>query len=159
MNTWAKPGEVSWIGLRPERKQALKVVTEVEALEGLGLSGDHAENKKKGGKRQVTLIQTEHIKAMALMMDKDFLDPGLLRRNIMVSGINLMSLKDKVIQIGDAHLEITGPCHPCSRMETNLGTGGYNAMRGHGGWCARVVKGGTIKLGDSISAIDKEETS
>jgi len=85
----------------------------------------------------VTLIQREHISAVASILKLDSLDPALLRRNIVVSGINLQALKKKEIQIGEAVLFVTGNCPPCSRMEENLGAGGYNAMRGHGGVTAR----------------------
>jgi hypothetical protein len=36
-------------------------------------------------------------------------------------GINLLALKDKRIRIGDVEMEVTGLCHPCSRMEELLG--------------------------------------
>ena len=63
----------------------------------------------------------------------------------MVSGVNLLACKEQEIQIGDeVVLYITGPCAPCSRMEQNLGPGGYNAMRGHGGVTAKVVQGGIV---------------
>ena len=75
----------------------------------------------------------------------------MTRRNIVVSGINLIALKNMKFQIGnDVILEMTGACHPCSQMETNFGEGGYNAMRGHGGITAMVIQGGEVKIGDSI---------
>ena len=72
----------------------------------------------------------------------------------MIKGINLLSLKDKRFKIGTAILETTGLCHPCSRMEVNLGKGGYNAMRGHGGITAKVITNGEIRLGDSVYFVE-----
>ncbi len=72
----------------------------------------------------------------------------------MVSGINLRALKDRRFQVGEAVLEATDDCHPCSRMEAILGPGGYNAVRGHGGITARVVEGGAVRIGDAVTALD-----
>lgn len=83
----------------------------------------------------------------------DRVDPAGLRRNLVVSGINLLALKNAKLQIGDALLEIVGPCQPCSRMEETIGAGGYAAMRGHGGMTARVVTTGAIKVGDVVKAL------
>ena len=87
-------------------------------------------------------------------MKKEKIDPSLTRRNIVISGINLQALKEQQFSIGDeVVLETTGICHPCSRMEQNLGPGGYNAMRGHGGITTRVIKAGIIKKGDSVKMV------
>ena len=146
---FAQPGKVEWIGIRPVRKGALKSVDEVGVSTEKGLIGDHYSGSS--GKRHVTLIQAEHLPAVASFVGLAEVKPEQLRRNIVVSGLNLLALKEHRVQIGDeVILQITGPCHPCSRMEQNLGPGGYNAMRGHGGLTAKVLHGGTIRLGDSI---------
>ncbi len=150
-NTLPQIGTVQWIGIRPERRAELMAVAQVEANDNEGLVGDHYHGRS--GKRQVTLIQAEHLQAVASMLGQTEVKPQLVRRNIVVSGINLLALKDQQVRVGETILEITGHCHPCSRMEENLGPGGYNAMRGHGGMTAKVVEGGTISLGDDVQLL------
>lgn len=153
--TFPYPGRVEWIGVRPARRAPVEVVDEVLAIDG-GLAGDHY----AGGKRQVTLIQAEHLAAVASILRRPRdsgplpIDPAMLRRNIVVGGISLLALKGRRFRVGAAVLEATGPCDPCSRMEEALGSGGYNAMRGHGGVTARVVSGGRIRVGDAVVALD-----
>ena len=104
----------------------------------------------KRSARQVTLIQQEHLSAIGAFLHQGTVDPSRLRRNIVVSGVNLLALKDKTFQIGEAVLEYTGLCHPCSKMERELGEGGYNAVRGHGGITARVIEPGLVKVGSQV---------
>lgn len=148
LGNYIQGGKVVYIGLRPARLASVKRVEEAMAVQDLGLEGDRYKNP--GGTRQVTLIQAEHLDSIASFLGKEELDPSLTRRNIVVRGINLLSLKGKQFRIGDAILEYSGECHPCSRMEQNLGPGGYNAMRGHGGITSRIIKSGLIRVGDSV---------
>ena len=106
-------------------------------------------------KRQVTLIQAEHFPALSAMMGHE-VEPEDTRRNLVVSGLNLLALKDKRFKIGEVVFEGSGLCHPCSRMEETLGEGGYNVMRGHGGILARVLQGGTIRVGDEVVFLPDE---
>ncbi len=156
LNTLPQIGKVTWIGIRPQKRESLEVVESVEASTESGLLGDHYHGKS--GKRQVTLIQGEHLDGVASLLGMGEVDPFLLRRNIVVRGINLLALKDQRFKIGEAVLETTGLCHPCSRMEKNLGEGGYNAMRGHGGITARVIEGGRISMGDEVRKIDDDKS-
>jgi MOSC domain-containing protein YiiM len=149
MNTMPQRGTVCWIGVRPQRKAPLLPLPQVEAITLKGLAGDHFSGSATS-KRQVTLIQQEHLDMVASVMQLGTLTPGMVRRNIVVKGINLHALKDRRFYVGNVLLEYTGECHPCSRMEEILGPGGYNAMRGHGGITARIVNGGQISLGNEV---------
>lgn len=144
--SFAGPGRLDWIGLRPARK------ADVLATEGVGvgrdgLHGDHG----RAGKRAVTLIQAEHLPVIASLTGGP-VTLEMLRRNLAISGINLTALREHGLRIGAVRLRITVPCAPCSRMETILGPGGYNALRGHGGWCAEVLDPGVLRVGDPVRA-------
>jgi MOSC domain-containing protein YiiM len=140
-------GRVTWIGLREQRRQPPTRVSEAECKVGRGLTGDHG----RGGTRAITLIQAEHLVAVAALLRRENLDAALLRRNLVVAGINLLALRNRRFRISGVLLQGTGYCHPCSRMEEALGPGGFNAMRGHGGITASVVAGGVVREGDLVT--------
>lgn len=148
MARFPREGRVRWIGLRPARDVPMREVGQALARAGSGLDGDRYASGS--GKRGITLIQAEHLPAIAMLSGRGEVDPALLRRNLVVEGIPLIALKGQRFRIGDVLCEGTDACDPCSRMERALGPGGYNAMRGHGGLCARVLEGGTLRLGDAV---------
>jgi MOSC domain-containing protein YiiM len=149
IDTFPRQGRLEWIGVRPLQREGMREVLQVHARADRGLDGDHRA-RKAGGRRQVTLIQREHLGVVAQLLDQPEIAPELTRRNLVICGINLLALKDEFFSVGEVLLEGTGVCEPCSRMETNLGSGGYNAMRGHGGITARVVSDGVIRVGDAL---------
>lgn len=151
-------GTVRWMSRRAAKNAPVEVVTSMEVTVETGIAGDHYSGKS--GKRQVTLIQEEHLPVVESLLGGKKVDPAQLRRNIVVAGINLLALKDQTFQVGkNVILRGTGHCHPCSKMEMNLGEGGYHAMRGHGGITARVIHGGKINLGDSVRIPFPEESA
>jgi MOSC domain-containing protein YiiM len=153
-------GQLEAIYLRPARGIDCIAAQHTEAIAQKGLAGDRSSKTPSrhplGSNRQVTLIQAEHITVISALIGEP-VDAAKLRRNLVVSGINLLAakslFKDQVMQIniGEVILQVTGPCEPCSKMETTLGQGGYNAMRGHGGVNAKIIQGGMLKIGDSVS--------
>jgi len=155
-----RAGRLEAIVLRPGRDAPAVSVASTRAVPGRGLAGDHRgdtpPSRPGGGKRQVTLIQAEHLPLIRAWTGVD-VAPVVLRRNLVVSGINLLAqhalFDDRPLQVRigpDVVIVVTGPCDPCSKMEALLGPGGYNAMRGHGGTTARVIRGGVLSVGDAV---------
>jgi len=132
----------------------MMTLKEVMADQRSGLIGDRYNGASS--KRQVTLVQWEHLSVLESMIGKP-VAPEQLRRNLVIKGINLLALKNRKFRIGNAVFLATGLCHPCSRMESLLGTGGYNAMRGHGGLTAQVLHNGLINLGDNLTVLADEK--
>lgn len=143
---------LAWIGMRPVRRSAMCPVNDVILDPHTGVEGDHY--GRDAGKRQVTMVQAENLVTIASHLGLDMVAPDMLRRNLVTRGINLLALKDQTFKIGDVVLQMTGECHPCSRLEETLGTGGYNATRGLGGITACVLSHGRVRLGDTITGID-----
>jgi MOSC domain-containing protein YiiM len=145
-------GRVEAIIVRGSPREPARTVTSTVALAGIGLADDRLglRGEPELSTRQVTLIQAEHLAVIARLARVDHVDPGALRRNLVVSGINLLALKGAKLKVGGALLEVVGPCQPCSRMEEAIGAGGYAAMRGHGGMTARVLIGGPVSVGDAV---------
>lgn len=117
-----------------------------------GIVGDRYRGRRDGT-REVTLIQAEHLSVIAALAGQRDVRPEQLRRNVLVTGLNLLSLVNQDFELGAARLHGTGRCHPCSKMEAALGPGGFNAMRGHGGITARVLVAGVVHLGDRVRRV------
>lgn len=151
-------GRVEAIVVRGAPRDPARTLSATQALAGIGLADDRLGKKGESelSTRQVTLVQAEHLPVIAQLAQLSgvaAVDPVRLRRNLVVSGINLLALRNARVQVGEAVLEIVGPCAPCSRMETEVGPGAYAAMRGHGGMTARVITSGAIQVGDVVRVV------
>jgi len=155
-----RAGRIEAIYLRPGRDLPAVTVPAAVALVDRGLEGDRSAanppSRAGGSKRQLTLIQSEHVPLIGAWAGRE-VDAAALRRNLLVSGINLLAqhalFADQPLQVRlgpEVLIVVTGPCDPCSKMEALLGAGGYNAMRGHGGTTARVIRGGVVSVGDAV---------
>jgi MOSC domain-containing protein YiiM len=153
LDTLPQRGELELILLRPSREQPMKRVASAEVRLGEGLVGDRFSGRTDS-KRQITLFQAENLAVLASLLHRDDIDPALLRRNLLIRGISLNALSGRQFRIGEVLLQGAAQCHPCSKMERKLGPGGFNAMRGIGGLCVKIISGGVIQLGDRVYAED-----
>lgn len=144
-------GRVVWLGVRPDREVPMVAVEEVMAVAGRGLEGDRY---VKGGNRQVTLVQAEHLPVIAALSGLE-VTPARMRRNVVVAGINVHALGSGVrFAIGDEVILVgSGACAPCNKLDVLIGPGGFHAARGHGGITAKIERGGVIRTGDEVRAL------
>lgn len=148
-------GNVEWIGIADASRAPMQSKESVELVANGGILGEHHFRSESRPHRQVTLVQHEHLPVIAAILGKAEVTPESLRRNIVVSGINLASLKSGPFKIGEAVLEISGDCVPCALMEETVGTGAYAAMTGHGGVTCIVKQGGQVRVNDDVQFLEE----
>lgn len=147
----SSPAVINWIGLRPEKRAKVIPVKSAQLTLENGLLGDHYSGKS--GTRQLTLIRSEDLEIIASELNLKTVPPEWTRRNLLVSNLHLPpgNCAEYQLKIGsDIVVQLTGPCRPCELMEKNLGPGGLKAMKDRGGFTAKVLKGGSIHVNDSI---------
>ncbi len=121
-----------------EKRQSVRAVT------NMGLEGDR--HARPDVPRQVLLVEQE-------VLDKFGLPAGEVKENITTRGIGLMRLGEGTrIKVGDALLELTKKCEPCSRMD-EIRDGLQDELEGQRGMLARVIQGGDIRVGDRIEVL------
>ena len=139
--------------LRPARREPAIVVDAALAIAGRGLEGDRA-SQRAHRTRQITLIDAAVIERVGRQLGLGTIGPAILRRNLVVRGLDLDTARGRGLRVGDALLEVTGPCDPCARMEEVLGEGGWDALRDAGGLTAVVREAGRIVVGDVVRVVD-----
>lgn len=130
-----------------ERNGPAEALEQAVVRTGYGIEGDWRSRERTS--RQVTLIEEEALHAAERTLGVPVL-PGTSRRQVVVRGVSLNPTLGKTLQIGDLVLEVTELCDPCSNMERTIGPGGQAALGDRGGICARVVRGGVLRIGDPV---------
>jgi MOSC domain-containing protein YiiM len=122
----------------------MEEVETVEVVADLGLAG--CAHARKGGSRQVLLVDKETLDAMEL-------HPGVIRENITTEGLNVNGLKlGQRLRIGTVLLQVSSVCTPCDQLE-KVRPGLRREMYGRRGMLCRVLEGGTIRTGDTIQRV------
>ena len=117
-----------------------------------GIAGDYRGALKPGrNKRQVTVMTADCWRAT--LADLGAAIPWEERRvNLLVDGFKLVETTGARIRFSrGVVLEVTGECHPCSRME-EVASGLRAALTPHwrGGVTTRVIAAGRLAIGDEV---------
>jgi MOSC domain-containing protein YiiM len=131
----------------------MEVLDHVHVSVESGLAGDFRGAVKPGrvAKRQVSLMERSDWDAAMAELGADH-HWSMRRANLLVEGLDLPQTAGAIVRIGDAVvLEITIECDPCSRMEEiEPGLKAALTPDWRCGALARVISGGTIRVGDII---------
>ena len=128
----------------------MQPVTAVRAVADLGLEGDR--HARAGSRRQVLLVEKETLDGLGLA-------PGIVRENITTQGANLIGLvPGQRLRLGhDVVLEVTGTCDPCQRLD-EVRDGLSQEIADRRGVNARIIAGGSIRLGDVLVVLEPHQT-
>ena len=153
----ALPGRVASLHLHPAEPGApLQAVEAVELIASRGIQGDTryfgrlSRDTGQPTRRQVTMIEREQIAEHAATLDLPSIPPGAVRSNIETTGINLISLLGREVEIGSAVLLLHSPRDPCAKMDAICQGLRALMLNSRQGVLAEVVRSGTIRVGDSI---------
>ncbi len=135
-------GTVVGLHLCVGHKAPMKGVDRAEAQADYGIQGDR--HARAGNARQVLIVEQETLDALGL-------SAGTVRENITTRGVTLRGLVAGIrLRVGQAVLEVTGPCQPCARMD-EIRAGLRGELEGRRGTLCRVTQGGVVCLGDRVA--------
>jgi MOSC domain-containing protein YiiM len=146
-------GTVKHIFLAPERGAPMVAMSEVEAIADCGLRGDrYAEARhRKSEDYQLTLIELENIEAFAQASGLP-LAPHEPRRNLVTVGVRLNEFCGRRFRVGGIELQGLELCEPCGTFAKRTHRDVVRFFVRKGGLRCRIVRGGTIRIGDNIAA-------
>ena len=161
MNIPASPdtvGRVASLHLHPEEPGAMmQTAQQIEVIEAKGILnepryfGRKSRGSSEPSKRQITLMEREQIAEHAATLGLESIPAGAVRSNIETTGIHLVSLIGKEVQIGEAVLLLYGARDPCEKMDAICQGLRELMMNNRQGVLAQVIRSGKIQVEDRIS--------
>lgn len=147
-------GSVRGLFVTADGGEPMRSLEEVRAEEGVGLAGDRYATGRGlwsgKGDDPLTLVAEEDIERASAELGVP-LDAAVLRRNVLTRGVGASTLIGRRFRVGSAVVEGIRACAPCGYLESLTGVSGLKAaLEGRGGVRARILRSGTIRVGDGI---------
>ena len=146
------PGRLEAIWVKRARGGKMDAAQQVTLAAKKGIVG----NANWGGWRQVTIMEKEIWDSVTSSLGVT-LDPSTRRANLMVSGIELLHSRDKVVSIGGVRIKMVNETAPCNLMEESC-SGLKDALKPNwrGGAFGYVIDDGEITVGDDVCWVEEE---
>jgi MOSC domain-containing protein YiiM len=124
-------------------------VQEIECVAGHGIRGDRFYDYRDDYKGQITFFSLEVFERLAAHFGLTNKSPGILRRNVIVSGIDLNELIGEEFAVQGVRLRGTAHCKPCYWMDQAVAPGAEEFLQGNGGLRAQILTNGRIAVGNA----------
>ena len=134
---------------KPPDDYPLVEVPRIDCVAGHGLRGDRFYDYKDNYKGQITFFSLEIFERLTEHFGLTSKSAGVLRRNVIVSGIELNDLIGEEFSIQGVRLRGTGHCRPCYWLDQAFAPGTEDFLEGNGGLRAEIVSDGAIAVGDA----------
>ena len=138
---------------RPPDDCPLLEVERIECLAGHGIRGDRYYDYRDNYKGQITFFSWEIFESLARNFDITDKSPGVLRRNVIVSDINLNNLIGEKFIIQGVHFRGTEHCRPCYWLDQAFAPGTERFLQSNGGLRAEILTDGVIAVGEAELSI------
>ncbi len=136
----------------PPGEHPILRVAEVVCRAGRGLEGDRYFDHRENFKGQITFFDVAVLRALCDGLGLRDVDPAVLRRNVLVEGLDLTRLVGRCFTLQGVAFEGVEECSPCSWMDQAVGPGAHAFLAGRGGLRARILRDGILRLGAGVYA-------
>ena len=122
-----------------------QAVDSVRCVAGRGLEGDRFFDYKEDYKGQITFFSQEIFDAMSDILDIHDKSTAVVRRNVVVSGVDLNNLVGQRFTLQGIEFEGMKECSPCEWMDEAFGPGAMDFLKGRGGLRCRILTDGVLR--------------
>ena len=121
----------------------------IECVAGRGIRGDRFFDYRESYKGQITFFSWQVFDELARTFGLTTKSPGVLRRNVIVSGVELNELIGIDFELQGVQFRGTAQCKPCYWMDTAFAPGTEKFLAQRGGLRARILTDGWLSVGDA----------
>ena len=130
---------------KPAGTHALTEHQAIHCIAGQGVEGDRFFNHKENYRGQITFFSTEVFEDVCGKLGVSGKDPGLTRRNVITSGVDLNALIGEEFTLQGVRFYGVEECRPCYWMDQAIGAGAEAALRNRGGLRAKILTSGQLR--------------
>ena len=132
-------------------------VDEIECVAGQGIRGDRFYDYKANYKGQITFFSQEVFDGLSAAFPLVRKSPGVLRRNVIVAGVNLNNLIGEEFELQGLKFLGTAHCRPCYWLDQAFAPGAEAWLKGNGGLRAQILTSGRLRIGAAELVLAQRE--